>query len=219
MLRGHLLHGGDYNPEQWLDHPEILEEDIRLMQEAHVNCVSLGIFSWAVLEPSEGTYTLDWLEEIIDNLGKAGIQVTVDARSWDSYNAALQSGDFDLYLAEVKLTADFDITPLVGSTGSLNYGGYSSAETDSLLSAFRSARGTARTTAAVQLYEQLSADAPVEPCFLLPLLLLGLHLADAVFVISSHIGKLLAGLPHLPGLGPGDLEFGAVLCSLQPRLL
>ena len=75
MLRGHLLHGGDYNPEQWLDHPEILEEDIRLMQEAHVNCVSLGIFSWAVLEPSEGTYTLDWLEEIIDNLGKAGIQV------------------------------------------------------------------------------------------------------------------------------------------------
>ena len=52
MLRGHLLHGGDYNPEQWLDHPEILEEDIRLMQEAHVNCVSLGIFSWAVLEPA-----------------------------------------------------------------------------------------------------------------------------------------------------------------------
>lgn len=49
-----LLHGGDYNPEQWLDSPQVLEEDIRLMKEARVNCVSLGIFSWARLEPEEG---------------------------------------------------------------------------------------------------------------------------------------------------------------------
>ena len=28
----HLLHGGDYNPEQWLDCPQVLEEDIRLMK-------------------------------------------------------------------------------------------------------------------------------------------------------------------------------------------
>lgn len=32
----HLLHGGDYNPEQWIDCPQVLEEDIRLMKEAHV---------------------------------------------------------------------------------------------------------------------------------------------------------------------------------------
>lgn len=119
-----------------------------------------------LLVNSGNTFKTSVASYLAESLAKAGIQVTVDARSWDSYNAALQSGDFDLYLAEVKLTADFDITPLVGSTGSLNYGGYSSAETDSLLSAFRSARGTARTTAAVQLYEQLSADAPVIPlCF------------------------------------------------------
>ena len=75
MLGGHLLHGGDYNPEQWLDCPEILAEDIRLMKEARVNCVTLGVFSWAVLEPEEGVYEFDWLEEIIDTLGNAGIQV------------------------------------------------------------------------------------------------------------------------------------------------
>ena len=40
----HFMHGGDYNPEQWLDRPDILEEDIRLMKLAHVNNVSLGIF-------------------------------------------------------------------------------------------------------------------------------------------------------------------------------
>ena len=70
-----MLHGGDYNPEQWLDCPEILEEDLKLMKEAGVNCVTLGVFSWAVLEPEEGVYDFDWLEEIIDNLGREGIQV------------------------------------------------------------------------------------------------------------------------------------------------
>ena len=42
-----LCYGGDYNPDQWLEYPEILEEDIRLMKKAHVNTVSLGIFAWA----------------------------------------------------------------------------------------------------------------------------------------------------------------------------
>ena len=77
MLGGHILHGGDYNPEQWLDCPEILEEDIRLMKEAGVNCVTLGVFSWAVLEPEEGVYDFDWLEKIIDDLGREGIQVVL----------------------------------------------------------------------------------------------------------------------------------------------
>ena len=77
MFGGHILHGGDYNPEQWLDCPEILEEDIRLMKEAGVNCVTLGVFSWAVLEPEEGVYDFDWLEKIIDDLGREGIQVVL----------------------------------------------------------------------------------------------------------------------------------------------
>ncbi|QAA31549.1 beta-galactosidase [Clostridium manihotivorum] len=68
-----LLHGGDYNPDQWLDYPEILKQDIELMKKAHVNCVSLGIFAWATLEPEEGKYQFDWLEEVINNLYKEGI--------------------------------------------------------------------------------------------------------------------------------------------------
>lgn len=53
---GKLLHGGDYNPEQWLDSPEILEKDIAYFKEADINEVSLGIFSWSVLEPVEGEF-------------------------------------------------------------------------------------------------------------------------------------------------------------------
>ena len=68
-----LLHGGDYNPEQWLRYPEILKQDVELMKKADINCVSVGIFSWAHLEPNEGEYDFDWLEKIIDNLYKDGI--------------------------------------------------------------------------------------------------------------------------------------------------
>ncbi len=72
-----LLHGGDYNPEQWMDCPEVLKEDIALMKEAHVNCVTLGVFSWAVLEPEEGEYRLEWLEGMIDRLYRNGIRTVL----------------------------------------------------------------------------------------------------------------------------------------------
>ncbi len=36
-----FLHGGDYNPDQWLDYPEILKKDLAYMQKAHVNTVTL----------------------------------------------------------------------------------------------------------------------------------------------------------------------------------
>lgn len=68
-----FLHGGDYNPEQWLNEPEILEEDIRLFKKAKINTVTLGVFSWAVLEPKEGVYNFDWLEQIINRLYEEGI--------------------------------------------------------------------------------------------------------------------------------------------------
>lgn len=68
-----LLHGCDYNPEQWLDRPDILEEDIRLMKKAGVNVVTLGVFSWSIYEPVEGEYHFQWLKDIMDNLYENGI--------------------------------------------------------------------------------------------------------------------------------------------------
>ena len=68
-----LIHGGDYNPEQWLDRPDILEEDIRLMKKAGMNCATLGVFSWAAYEPVEGEYHFEWLTDCIDRLYENGI--------------------------------------------------------------------------------------------------------------------------------------------------
>ena len=39
-----LGHGGDYNPDQWLEYPDILEKDIEMLKESGCNTVSLGIF-------------------------------------------------------------------------------------------------------------------------------------------------------------------------------
>lgn len=65
--------GGDYTPEQW---PEtVWQEDVRLMREAGVTMVSVGIFSWALLEPSPGTYEFGWLDRVIDLLHENGVRV------------------------------------------------------------------------------------------------------------------------------------------------
>ncbi|PPA69641.1 beta-galactosidase [Jeotgalibacillus proteolyticus] len=68
-----MLHGADYNPEQWLSYPEVLEEDIRLMKLAKCNVMSVGIFSWVSLEPEEGVHTFDWLDRVLDTFQENGI--------------------------------------------------------------------------------------------------------------------------------------------------
>ncbi|WP_432747365.1 beta-galactosidase [Streptomyces sp. JH002] len=67
-----LAYGGDYNPEQWPE--ETWEEDIALMREAGVTMVSVGIFSWAKLEPSPGVYDFGWLDRLLALLHDAGIR-------------------------------------------------------------------------------------------------------------------------------------------------
>ena len=70
---GRMRYGADYNPEQWPR--EVWDEDVRLMREAGVNIVSLGIFSWALLEPRPGEWDFGWLDEVIDLLHANGIDV------------------------------------------------------------------------------------------------------------------------------------------------
>jgi beta-galactosidase len=69
-----LIHGGDYNPDQWLDRPDVLEEDLRLMKLARCNAMSVGIFAWSSLEPREGEFTFDWIEAVIERLHANGIR-------------------------------------------------------------------------------------------------------------------------------------------------
>ena len=68
-----IWYGGDYNPEQWPE--EVWDEDVRLMQQGGITLVSLGIFSWAKLEPREGEFDFGWLDRIVDKLHQGGIRI------------------------------------------------------------------------------------------------------------------------------------------------
>ncbi|KPI08184.1 Beta-galactosidase [Actinobacteria bacterium OK074] len=66
-----IAYGGDYNPEQWPE--EVWLEDMRLMREAGVNLVGVGIFSWALLEPAEGVHDFTLLDRVLGLLHQNGI--------------------------------------------------------------------------------------------------------------------------------------------------
>ncbi|WP_418278082.1 beta-galactosidase [Isoptericola jiangsuensis] len=68
-----ILYGGDYNPEQWT--PDVWREDARLMREAGVNLVTVGVFSWARYEPAPGVRDFAWLDEVLDVLHAQGVAV------------------------------------------------------------------------------------------------------------------------------------------------
>lgn len=70
-----FIHGGDYNPEQWLDHPEIIAKDFTYFKKAHINTITIGIFSWAKLELSEGEYNFGWLDEVFDRAEQQDMNV------------------------------------------------------------------------------------------------------------------------------------------------
>jgi len=70
---GRIGYGADYNPEQWPE--ETWAQDVALMREAGVNIVSVGIFSWALLQPTENSWDFAWLDRAIDLLHANGIAV------------------------------------------------------------------------------------------------------------------------------------------------
>lgn len=110
--------------------------------------------------PGENTDRISAAEQLAKNLTDEGVSVELKKLSWEDYTAVLARGDFDLYLAEVRLTGDFDLTALLAPTGALNYGGYQDASAAGLLRAFRAADGAARGQAAGALYEYLAQEPP-----------------------------------------------------------
>ena len=72
-----VWHGCDYNPDQWIRTPEIWDEDMRLMKLAHINSATVGVFSWATLEPEEGVYNFEWLDTILDKMHQNGISAVL----------------------------------------------------------------------------------------------------------------------------------------------
>lgn len=70
-----ILYGGDYNPEQWPR--EVWARDMELFKEAGITTVTLNVFSWATLQPSEDVYDFSQLDAIIQTVTDAGLAIVL----------------------------------------------------------------------------------------------------------------------------------------------
>jgi len=117
-----------------------------------------------LLVNQENSFKVSVANEIAAGFSAAGVPVSVRTLPWDAYMAALTAGEFDLYYGEVKLTADWNLSPLLGTGGALNYGGWTDPLTDQLLSNFSAADD--RAAAMSRLCDRFLAHTPILPiCF------------------------------------------------------
>lgn len=99
-------------------------------------------------------------ESLCTQLSTAALTVTLRALPWNDYLAALEGGNFDLYLGEVRLRADWDISSLLDASGTLNYGGYASETMSALHSAALEA-GEGITLE--RFYRAFAEETPIAP--------------------------------------------------------
>lgn len=116
---------------------------------------------------AENAFKVSMAQQIAKGLSHYDLDVEVSVLPWDQYLWALQRGNFDLYYGEVRLTADWDISPLILPGGSLNYGGYNNSITTALLTDYlRAGDDAQRSKAMLALCQNLSAQVPFLPvCF------------------------------------------------------
>lgn len=114
----------------------------------------------------DNSYKAAVAEALAANLEELGCEITLEKLPWDDFVTALEKGDFDLYLGETTMTADFDPKPLVGTDGALNYCKFSDKNLDGHLEQYRSAQGEERKEYASLVFNGYADAAAVVPiCF------------------------------------------------------
>ncbi len=117
-----------------------------------------------LLVNEEASFRLDNAGYIAETLSLLDWEITVRVLPWTEYLIALEQGDFDLYYGQVRLCADWDATDLMGTGGSLNYGGFTDPLMDTLLRDFLESDD--RENAAHRLYVYFRQTVPFAPiCF------------------------------------------------------
>lgn len=116
--------------------------------------------SLSILVCEHDSFKVSIAEYLSRALTSSALSVTVRSLPWADYLAALQNGSFDLYLGEVRLTADWDVSALLRTGGTLNYGRYSDEQCEALLDTFL-ANETEQTAKVLCRY--LAQNAPIAP--------------------------------------------------------
>lgn len=122
--------------------------------------------SLTLLVNSENAARVAAADRIAQQLSWTGMKIAVEKLAFEDYTLALQQGTFDLYLGEVVLTADFDLSALILPGTALNYGRWADNSVSTLLSQFRAGQGVLRSIHANTLYAYLAQEVPIAPiCF------------------------------------------------------
>jgi beta-galactosidase len=74
--RGQLFVGACYQPVD--RSPDQIDSDIAVMKRAGFDVVRMGDLSWDSFEPSQGRFTFEWFDKIMDEMQANGIKVIVD---------------------------------------------------------------------------------------------------------------------------------------------
>ena len=114
----------------------------------------------------ENTYKVTVAEALASSLRELGCAVTLDKLPWDEFVSTLERGQFDLYLGETVLAADFGLETLLGVGGGLNYGGFVDGQTQEQMEKRRAAQGEERERETKELCARVAEMAPIVPlCF------------------------------------------------------
>lgn len=171
LLAGHAQSTGlpfsPHSPLYSTDHESSFFYDpdraASMLSDAGYNTAAMSL---TFIVNTDNPFKLSVAEYLTESLTRLGISVELKKLAWADYTTALNQGNFDLYLGEVALTADFDLTHLLAQNGSLNFGGCGSGEGDALLEALRSANGEAAAPADTAFLDWFCDEVPVAPlCF------------------------------------------------------
>lgn len=127
-----------------------------LLKEAGVQ----GTVNYALIVYSGNNFKVAAAKEIQKSLKNVGINVTIRELTWDDYIFALQNNAYDLYIGEIKLPGNMDMTSLF-SKNSPVYGISAADTTDVAYAEFRN--GNISIEAFMQSYLQNMPFAPI--CF------------------------------------------------------
>lgn len=73
-----ILHGGDYNPEQWFegnDYQTPIEKDIEQLKASGINFVTTGVFNWAIINPAEDVYNFEYMDYVVKRYTEEGFDI------------------------------------------------------------------------------------------------------------------------------------------------
>ena len=78
--------------------------------------------SLTLLCSDSNSFRLAAAKQLEEQLEKAGIAVTVESMGFSDLEKRLEKGDFDLYIGEIRLTANMSLSPLLTEGGAAAYG-------------------------------------------------------------------------------------------------